>query len=173
MKTRIISSTIFAVSLSVSPAIYADCWRLPNGQTLTTNAGSTPPVNGAQRIQCPSQQQLTIQPSTRYPIAGAITQPFGVPWSVKPWKTHTGIDIAASAGTPVPSVSAGTVAAIRNLGGEWGYAVVIREASGLARGYASRRRLRLRIVAIAKSCQFLQSLQTLKTGFQQGFQTNT
>lgn len=42
-----------------------------------------------------------------------------------------------------------------------------------ANRYASRRRLRLRIVAIAKSCQFLQGLQTLKTGFQQGFPANT
>lgn len=82
-----------------------------------------------------NQTPATLQPSTQHPISGAVTQPFGVPWSVKPWKTHTGIDIAASAGTLVPSVSAGTVVAIRNLGKEWGYAVVIREAGGSARGY--------------------------------------
>lgn len=87
------------------------------------------------RVSSVNKFPSAIQPSTRYPITGTITQHFGVPWSEKPWKTHTGIDIAASAGTFVPSVSAGTVAAIRNLGNEWGYAVVIREAGGSARGY--------------------------------------
>ncbi len=40
-----------------------------------------------------------------------------------------------------------------------------------ANRYTSRRRLRLRIVAIEKSCQFPQQCQSAETRIQQGFQT--
>ena len=57
MKRSVVACVCFAGTLCVSTTIHADCWRLPNGQTLVTNSGSTPPISGAQRIQCPSQQQ--------------------------------------------------------------------------------------------------------------------
>ena len=34
----------------------ADCWRAPNGQIFQTQSNSSPPVYGAQRVNCPSVQ---------------------------------------------------------------------------------------------------------------------
>ena len=39
----------------------ADCWRLQNGQVVSTSAGSAAPVKGAQQIVCPAQQQAQQQ----------------------------------------------------------------------------------------------------------------
>jgi hypothetical protein len=50
-------------------------------------------------------------------------------------------------------------------------AVVVAVPFAGAQGYASRRRLCLREVAIAKSCQFPRYCQSAKTRFQQGFST--
>lgn len=44
--------------LFCSTAIRAEVWYLPNGQTITTQAGSTPPVRGARRVPYPGQQQV-------------------------------------------------------------------------------------------------------------------
>ena len=40
--------------LLLSEPATADCWRLPSGQIVTTHANSTPPIAGAQRVQCPA-----------------------------------------------------------------------------------------------------------------------
>ena len=72
---------------------------------------------------------------SQYPIDGQVTQCFGVPWSEKSWKTHTGVDISAAKGTSVPSMTDGEVARVEPLGGEWGSAVVIEESGGMAKGY--------------------------------------
>jgi len=39
----------------------ADCWRLQNGQVVSTSAGSAAPVKGAQQIVCRPQQQTQQQ----------------------------------------------------------------------------------------------------------------
>lgn len=77
----------------------------------------------------------TLNLPGRYPLSGTVTQGFGVPWSEKKWKTHTGVDIAAAKGTSVPSMSDGTVADIVDLGGEWGKAVIIVAETGMAFAY--------------------------------------
>jgi murein DD-endopeptidase MepM/ murein hydrolase activator NlpD len=84
-------------------------------------------------------QQTQPQPAPismgRYPIAGSISQDYGVRWVVNSNKTHTGVDIPAAQGTQVPSMSSGYVAEIRELGGSWGKAVIIQESGGSAKGY--------------------------------------
>ncbi len=52
---------VVIVLLSISFPVSADCWRLPNGQITEAKANSSPPVSGAQRVQCPSQQQQQAQ----------------------------------------------------------------------------------------------------------------
>lgn len=84
------------------------------------------------RVNAPA---VTQSASGKYPIQGPITQPFGVPWSEKCWKTHTGVDIASKKGTAVPSMSQGEIVKVVPLGGDWGYAVVVREKDGAAKGY--------------------------------------
>lgn len=87
-----------------------------------------------------NSSSVTVNPSnpsvnnSRYPISGQITQGFGVEWSENSQKTHTGVDISASKGTSVRSMSAGT-ARVGNLGGDWGDYVVIVEANGAAKAY--------------------------------------
>lgn len=115
----------------------AACWRTRSGQIIETQSNSTPPVSGAQRVTCPgpAPQITTPQaPRGRYPIEGTISQRYGDVWSRNAAKSHTGVDIVAPAGTPVPSMSAGR-ARLVNLGRGDGFAVVIEEPGGTARGY--------------------------------------
>jgi murein DD-endopeptidase MepM/ murein hydrolase activator NlpD len=92
---------------------------LQNKATLQ-NQGTQPPA------------QMAIG---RYPVAGTPSHGFGVPWSEKAWKTHTGVDIPARKGTPVLSMSSGRVVKIGNLGEGWGDYLIVEEAGGTAKGY--------------------------------------
>ena len=76
-----------------------------------------------------------VKAPTRYPLHGAITQPYGVDWKENPEKTHTGVDIAARRGSVVPSMNSGTVAYISNMGTKWGKGVVIESPNGAAKAY--------------------------------------
>jgi murein DD-endopeptidase MepM/ murein hydrolase activator NlpD len=111
----------------------AACWRTPNGQIIETQSNSTPPVAGARRVDCPAPTLRA--PTGRYPLDGRITQDYGVTWSRNAAKTHTGVDISARRGTPVPSMSGGTVEEVVSLGNDDGRAVVVRESNGTARAY--------------------------------------
>lgn len=83
-------------------------------------------------------------PRQGYPLvqSGPISQGFGVPWSAAapaPWanngvQVHTGIDLPASRGTPVYSVSNGVVYREGKLGGNYGQYLVINGPRG-ANGY--------------------------------------
>lgn len=107
MKKDIIASAVFAISLSASPVIYADCWRLPNGQALTTNAGSTPPVSGARRTQCIGQQQQQVaDPCANYYGRGYCTDYIQERIGRKP----SGDAGTWSGNTPIASIRAGDIA---------------------------------------------------------------
>lgn len=74
MHAKAASASAAIFLLLTAGATQADCWRLPNGQIFTTQSGSSSPVAGATRVQCPTnptnqqllqrQQQLQLnQPS--------------------------------------------------------------------------------------------------------------
>ena len=42
----------------------AEVWYLPDGQTITTQAGSTPPVSGARRVPYPNAKQVQTDPAS-------------------------------------------------------------------------------------------------------------
>ena len=54
---------LFAIICFVaSPDAFADCWRLPTGQVVTSSANSTPPVRGAVKVACPNTQSAPSYP---------------------------------------------------------------------------------------------------------------
>jgi murein DD-endopeptidase MepM/ murein hydrolase activator NlpD len=66
-----------------------------------------------------------------WPVRGAIVSPFGMRWG----RLHSGIDIAAPAGTPIVASAAGQVAFAGTMGG-YGLIVVVQHANGLSTAYA-------------------------------------
>lgn len=66
-----------------------------------------------------------------WPVGGSLVSPFGQRWG----RLHSGIDIAAPAGTPVVASAAGTVAYAGSMSG-YGLIVVIQHAGGIATAYA-------------------------------------
>ena len=66
-----------------------------------------------------------------WPIRGAIVSPFGQRWG----RLHSGIDIAAPAGTPIVASASGRVAFSGSMGG-YGLIVVVQHAGGLSTAYA-------------------------------------
>jgi murein DD-endopeptidase MepM/ murein hydrolase activator NlpD len=66
-----------------------------------------------------------------WPVRGAIVSPFGMRWG----RLHSGIDIAAPAGTPIVASAAGQVAFAGSMGG-YGLIVVVQHANGLSTAYA-------------------------------------
>ena len=48
---------VFGILICYSSVIYSEQWRLPDGRTVITSAGSTPPVIGAKRIDLSNQEQ--------------------------------------------------------------------------------------------------------------------
>jgi murein DD-endopeptidase MepM/ murein hydrolase activator NlpD len=65
-----------------------------------------------------------------WPVLGPVTSPFGWRWG----RMHEGIDIAASAGTPIRAAAAGTVIHAGWLGG-YGNLTVIDHGGGVATAY--------------------------------------
>jgi peptidoglycan DL-endopeptidase CwlO len=66
-----------------------------------------------------------------WPVQGTIVSPFGERWG----RLHSGIDIAAPAGTPIGASAAGTVVFSGSMSG-YGLLVVIQHAGGIATAYA-------------------------------------
>lgn len=58
---------------SLSTPIQADTWYLPDGSTMTTHAGSTPPVSGARRFPYPGMKQIP-GPRVVIPSAPSVAQ---------------------------------------------------------------------------------------------------
>jgi murein DD-endopeptidase MepM/ murein hydrolase activator NlpD len=66
-----------------------------------------------------------------WPVRGSLVSPFGERWG----RLHSGIDIAAPAGTPIVASASGTVAYAGSMSG-YGQIVVIQHAGGIATAYA-------------------------------------
>jgi murein DD-endopeptidase MepM/ murein hydrolase activator NlpD len=66
-----------------------------------------------------------------WPVRGSLISPFGTRWG----RLHSGIDIAAPAGTPVVASASGTVSFAGSMGG-YGLLVVVQHANGLSTAYA-------------------------------------
>lgn len=98
---------------------------------------ASPASPGALEIPVQTKLGLGRKPA-QLPIAGTITQGYGVPQAVKAAgeKIHGGIDIAASLGTPVPEVAGGTVINVENNQGGYGRSVVIQGNDGVVRRYS-------------------------------------
>ena len=58
----------------LSTPIQAETWYLPDGSTMTTQAGSTPPVSGARRVPYPSTRQNHAGPQVVIPSAPSVAQ---------------------------------------------------------------------------------------------------
>jgi murein DD-endopeptidase MepM/ murein hydrolase activator NlpD len=79
----------------------------------------------------PTPQLVTGSGGFIWPVRGAIVSPFGMRWG----RLHSGIDIAAPAGTPIVASAAGQVAFAGSMGG-YGLIVVVQHANGLSTAYA-------------------------------------
>lgn len=66
-----------------------------------------------------------------WPVRGTLVSPFGQRWG----RLHSGIDIAAPAGTPIAASSSGQVVYAGSMSG-YGLIVVIQHAGGIATAYA-------------------------------------
>ena len=119
-------------------------------KTVQCHSGGTGTIEECKRRDA---QSGLNKPLGRYPLEGSISQGFGVPWSRNPSKTHTGVDIPAARGIPVPSMGNGRVAHVHNLGID-GMAVIVQEDSGAIRGY-------LHLTDTVSSGQQVQRGQTL------------
>ena len=77
-----------------------------------------------------------------WPVTGKITSPFGyrIHPVLKERKLHTGIDIAASSGTPVKAANAGTVIKA-GAAGSYGNMVMIDHGGGIVTLYAHNSRI--------------------------------
>ena len=58
----------------LSTGLQAETWYLPDGSTMTTQAGSTPPVSGARRVPYPGTKQAQGGPQVVIPSAPSIAQ---------------------------------------------------------------------------------------------------
>ena len=99
---------------------------VPGGEPMPTPAPT--PIAKARGATLPARSGVHVWP---LPIRGTITTRFS--------GAHPGIDIAARAGTPVRTISAGTVtwAGWKTNGG--GYVVVVRHPNGMASTYNHNR----------------------------------
>lgn len=102
------------------------------GRTYTAKGVLT---RSGQVAESTHQPPVSGRANERYPIPGSVSQYFGVPWSENAEKTHTGVDIPAVKGTVVPATAYGRVVLIGDLGGDWGYYVIVEENNGKAKGY--------------------------------------
>jgi murein DD-endopeptidase MepM/ murein hydrolase activator NlpD len=66
-----------------------------------------------------------------WPVQGAVVSPYGQRWG----RLHSGIDIAAPAGTPMAASASGTVVYSGSMSG-YGLIVVIQHAGGISTAYA-------------------------------------
>ena len=67
-----------------------------------------------------------------YPLSGTLSSPFGSRWG----KTHEGIDLAVSTGTPVKASECGTVSYVNENSGTYGKIIRINHGHGVETAYA-------------------------------------
>ncbi|MEW6583630.1 MAG: M23 family metallopeptidase, partial [Actinomycetota bacterium] len=93
-------------------------------------AQGVPSSGGAVSVPSPSAAGFS------WPVSGALTSRFGPRWG----RMHEGIDIAASAGTPIAASAGGTVILAGWQGG-YGNLVVVDHGNGLSTAYAHQSRI--------------------------------
>jgi murein DD-endopeptidase MepM/ murein hydrolase activator NlpD len=88
-------------------------------------------------LQAKNKQEAPSSGSYIWPVSGRITSPFGMRYHpvLKTYRLHTGIDIAASSGTPVKASNGGTVLTSGWMGA-YGYAIIIDHGGGISTLYA-------------------------------------
>lgn len=87
----------------------------------------------------PEPEQQTIQPIYTWPVRGDVISNFSLEVlaydeTMGDWRTHSGVDIAADAGTRVQAISSGTVTRVYK-DELMGCAVVIQHPDGLVSAY--------------------------------------
>lgn len=87
------------------------------------------------------EPQTAVEQGYILPMSGDIINPFSGDKVVKSktldeWVMHTGVDIAADIGTPVKSISGGTVLSIEN-DDLWGTTISIEHQDGITSHYSS------------------------------------
>ncbi len=95
---------------------------------LSSIIAVAPPPGSDQHVQTPA-----TSPSGGFvwPVRGTLVSPFGQRWG----RLHSGIDIAAPAGTAIAASAAGQVVYAGSMSG-YGLMVVIQHAGGIATAYA-------------------------------------
>ena len=104
----------------------ADALAAENARVASIAAAPSPEPAAASSPSTPGASSGFV-----WPVGGSLVSPFGQRWG----RLHSGIDIAAPAGTPVVASAAGTVAYAGSMSG-YGLIVVIQHAGGIATAYA-------------------------------------
>lgn len=111
----------------------------PNKTDMKRIRGERGRINAALRHW---QQQATVQTRFILPVTGRLSSPFGLRrfFNEQPRKPHSGIDIAASEGTPIVSPAAGRIIENGNFFFN-GNSVFIDHGQGLVTMYAHMSRI--------------------------------
>ncbi len=117
-------------SLYVEPKQVTVASNKKSNRSKTYNRGSTGSVNIASNM---SGGKVPLGISLTRPVSGIITSRFGASSSIRR-SSHTGLDIAASRGTPVVAASSGTVT-FSGWKGSYGYLMVITHSNGVQTYY--------------------------------------
>ncbi len=113
----------------------------PSGGTLPTK----PSVPSQPTQPSQPEQQPTVPPATTLetmrPLSGEVLMDYAMDClcynpTTRDWRTHSGMDFAAPAGTPVAAAADGTVYTVYE-DEAMGHTVVIRHANGYVTTYAS------------------------------------
>ncbi len=103
------------------------------GSLQTQSAGTTPSTQPTEAVPTPLQ--------TCRPVDGEVLMDYAMDClaynpTTRDWRTHSGMDFAAEAGTPVKAAADGTVYTVFQ-DDTMGYTVVIRHSDGFVTTYAS------------------------------------
>jgi murein DD-endopeptidase MepM/ murein hydrolase activator NlpD len=110
-------------------------WEAQADALEAESARVTAAITAPQAIQTAPDQHLPTPPSSAsgfiWPVRGTLVSPYGERWG----RLHSGIDIAAPAGTPIVASASGQVVYAGSMSG-YGLIVVIQHAGGIATAYA-------------------------------------
>jgi murein DD-endopeptidase MepM/ murein hydrolase activator NlpD len=104
----------------------ADALQAQSAAVASVAASAAPPV-----VSSPAPPPVSSGGGFIWPVRGSLVSPYGQRWG----RLHSGIDIAAPAGTPIVASASGTVAYSGSMSG-YGLIVVIQHAGGIATAYA-------------------------------------
>lgn len=118
----------------------ADALEAESARLSTLIAAAPPlvaPAEAPESIPAPTTPEVAPAPVAPpasgfiWPVRGTVVSPYGQRWG----RLHSGIDIAAPAGTPIAASSSGQVIYAGSMSG-YGLIVVIQHAGGIATAYA-------------------------------------